>query len=221
MAMEHSAGLTPLHNDDPESLESRWGIRKIVTETIETNADGDDSLSAPITQAWAAAIVTNPWTRKSATDVDLVNAPKEIAARLSKLLSDRLNQALGGATNIKAFGKGAIIGDRGALEHGAALTHTPYFASNLRNFFEGSAVISFADTRGSAGEPLVIPLCEKNTGIKRDFYQALTVRLADAPRGDEIVLVAAASTGPRPFPGVGDRTTDKPLDQEVLNGAFQ
>ena len=210
---------TPLRHGDPDSLEASWGLRRIVGEVTEILTEAGSPLDVPVRQAWAAAVVHNPWIG-SGTDTDLISAPRPIAARLAKLLSDRLLTALGGVEQVEAFGKGALIGEAGELEHGAALTHTPYFASNLRTMLAGTAVISFADTRGRAGEILTIPLCEKTTGIRRDHYQAVRVRIPDAPRADEIVLVAAAATGPRPFPRVGDRTTDLPLDENLMNGAF-
>ena len=208
-----------LHHGDPSSLEAQWGIRKIVMETANILREGGTDLPIPVRQAWVAAVVKNPWVA-TGTDSDLINPPQRVAARLAKFLSDRILKALGGTDAIEAFGKGAIIGEAGEFEHGAALTHTPYFASNLRSFLGGTAVISFSDTRGNPGELLVVPLCEKNTGIHRDHYQSVRVRIPDAPRANEIVLVAAASTGPRPFPRVGDRSTDLPLAQELMNGIF-
>lgn len=208
-----------LKQDDPEAIESRWGLRRIVLQVVETQREGEAALSTPLLQIVAAAVVKNPWVGGSVGD-ELVHSPQWIAARLSKLLSDRLLDAAGGRDRIEAFGKGAIIGESGELEHGAAIMHSPYFASHLREFLGGTAVISFADTRGPVGETLVVPLCEKNTGIRRDHYQSIRVRVPDAPLPNEIVLVAAAATGPRPFPRVGDRSTDLPLDTSLMNGVF-
>lgn len=217
--MSPTVAPTSLRHAAPASPEAEWGVRRLVLETTEVLTEGGDPVVRPITQAWAAAIVHNRWVG-GPTDDDLVTPPRSIAARLAKLLADRLIGALGGANSIEAFGKGAVIGTAGELEHGAALTHTPYFASSLRSLFDGSAVISFADARAAAGDPVSIPLCEKTTGVRRDHYQTVRVRLPDAPRADEIVLIAAAATGPRPFPRVGDRTVDPPIDSNITNGAF-
>lgn len=207
-----------LRQSDPKSIEAQWGIRGLLTETTEIFSENNSSIRTPIKQTWAAAIVNNPWVG-TPTSQELIESPRPVAARLSKLLSDRLLRALGGAEAIQSFGKGAIIGEAGEMEHGAALTHTPYFASRLRNFLNGEAVISFADIRARAGETLVVPLCQKHTGTARDHYQSVRVRVPDAPRANEIVLIAAAASGPRPFPRVGDRTTDQPLDHSLMNGA--
>lgn len=213
------AAPAQLRQASTTSLEAEWGIRKILTETTEILADGGTATPAAIKQAWAAAIVRNPWVGGPA-DENLIDSPRRVAARLSKLLSDRLLAVLGTVDAVQAFGKGAIIGEDGEMEHGAALTHSPYFASNLRTFLGGTAVISFADTRGRDGDVLVVPLCEKHTGIVRDHYQGVRVRIPGAPRRDEIVLIAAAATGTRPFPRVGDRITDQPLNNDLMNGVF-
>lgn len=122
---------TPL---DTASLEEFWGVRKLVTHTVETLAEAGDGVAVPITQVSASAIVQNRWL-DTGTDSELIQSPQHIAARLSFLLSNRVLEAVGSADKIIAFGKGAIVGEAGELEHAAALTHTPYFASHLRDFF--------------------------------------------------------------------------------------
>lgn len=209
-----------LEYSDPGSIEARWGLRKIVVQQTETFREGGSQLSTPIRQISAAAVVKNPWIGLG-TGSELIESPVDVAARLAKLLSDRILARVNEEGSIEAFGKGAIIGESGELEHGAAITHTPYFASSLRTYFGGTAVISFSDSRGPAGEPLSVPLCEKHTGVVRDYYQSCRVSIADAPLPDEIVLIAAASTGPRPFPRVGDRMTDRPLDTPQMNGVTE
>lgn len=209
-----------LRHTNPASIEAQWGLRKIVVERVQTFADGGARMSRPVTQATAAAVIRNPWIGMG-PDSELVISAQHIAARLAKLLSDRLLDALGGMERVEVFGKGAIIGEAGELEHGAAVTHTPYFAGHLRQFLGGTAVVSFADTRGRAGEVLTLPLCEKRTGIKRDDYQTVRVQIADAPASDELVLVAAAADGGRPFPRVSDRSTDQPIDISGMDGVFE
>ena len=208
-----------LNHGNYDSVEARWGLRKLVVSQCEVLREGDSDLPHMIKQVTASAVVKNPWV-SGGTESELIRSSQHIAARLAKLLTDRILTVIGGAAGVQAFGKGAIIGVDGELEHGAALTHTPYFAGHLRSFFEGTAVISFADTRGAAGESLIVPLCDKETGVRRDYYQSVRVCVPDAPLPDEIVLVAAAASGPRPFPRVGDRTTDLPLDITHMNGVF-
>lgn len=209
----------PLRHGDPASLEARWGLRKIVYTQEQYVSEYGQGPARPAIRATAAAVIRNPWVGNDIA-TDLQTPVQEIAPRLAKLLTDRLIEHLGGAANVQAFGKAAIIGTAGELEHGAAMIHTPYFANLVRELLEGEAVIYFSDQRAGAGEPLVIPMCHKTAGTTRDFYQTVTARIADAPRPDEIVVIAAASTGPRPHPRVGDRTTDPKVKATDLESIY-
>jgi hypothetical protein len=135
---------------------------------------------------------------------------------LARLLTDRLLAALGGVDEIEAFGKAAIVGTAGELEHAGALIHTPYFGNLMREFLGGESIICFADTRADAGESLVVPLWHKTHAATRSHYQTISARVPDAPRADEIVVIAAASTGPRPHPRIGDRLTDPIITSQNL-----
>jgi hypothetical protein len=160
-----------------------------------------------VSRAAVAAVVTNPW-RGSGPGQDLGPAVEELAPGLAALLVDALAVALGGVDHIEAFGKAALIGTGGELEHGAALIHTPYFGNLVRGLLDGESIICFADTRADAGTVLTVPMWHKTHAATRSHYQTVDVRVSDAPRRDEIVVVAAASTGPRPHARIGDRRTD-------------
>ena len=209
---------TPLRHTDVNSIESRWSLSKLVVTADEWRADSGTPVEGA-TRVLAAAVIRNPWV---GTDVetDLQSAVTEISPRLAKLLTDRIIQHIGSADRVVAFGKGAIIGTSGELEHGAALIHTPYFANLVRGFLAGDAVIAYADDRGDAGATLTVPLGRKNAGPTRDYFQTLVARIPDAPRPDEIVVIAGASTGTRPFPRSGDRTTDPRVIASDLQGVF-
>ena len=71
-----------------------------------------------------------------------------------------------------------------------------------------------------AGEPLVVPLWHKSQAATRSHYQTVTARVPDAPRADEVVIVGAASTGPRPHPRIGDRTTDPAITSKSLESVL-
>ena len=83
---------------------------------------------------------------------------------------------------VEAFGKAAIVGSAGEIEHGGALIHTPYFGNLMREFLEGESIICFADARAEAGEPLVVPLWHKTHAATRSHYQTVSTRVPDAPR---------------------------------------
>jgi hypothetical protein len=192
-----------------------FGLRKLVLyrEVVVTEAGAQPARRTQ--QASVAAVLRNPWVGTSPTH-DLSDEAKRIAPVLARLLTDRLSAALGGVDAVEAFGKAAIVGTAGEIEHGGALIHTPYFGNLMREFLEGESIICFADTRAEAGEPLVVPLWHKSHAATRSHYQTVSTRVSDAPRPDEVVIVAAASTGPRPHPRIGDRTTDPAVTSKNL-----
>lgn len=169
----------------------------------------------PALRATAAAVVRNPWIG-TGPDQDLAAEVEAMAPLLARELSRRLLDSLGGVEAVEAFGKAAIVGGSGEIEHAAALIHTPYFGNLMREFLGGDSIICFADTRADAGETLVVPMWHKTQAATRSHYQTITARVSDAPRPDEIVVVAAASTGPRPHSRIGDRRTDPAVSAGVL-----
>lgn len=199
--------------DNPEEL-----IRKIVLSKEEVLLENGTPPLIPAARAAAAAVVVNPWAGLG-PDADLSAAAQWLAPAIAGALIDRLLSALGGPDAVEAFGKGAVVGTGGEIEHGGALIHTPYFGNLLRESLEGTSIICFADSRGDAGEALVVPMWHKTAAATRSHYQTVGIRIPDAPRADEIVVVAAASTGPRPHARIGDRKTDAQVSWSTLVGA--
>ena len=190
-------------------------VRKVVVYREAVLSEGGHAPARPAERASAAAVITNPW-RGTPPSTDLSEVVAAIAPPLAKLLTDALLEALGGVERIEAFGKAAVVGTAGELEHAAALIHTPYFGNLVRAFLGGESIICFADTRAEAGQTLVVPLWHKTHASTRSHYQTISTRIADAPRAEEIVVVAAASTGPRPHARIGDRATDPDITPTVL-----
>ncbi|WP_309124610.1 amino acid synthesis family protein [Arthrobacter sp.] len=200
-----------------EDLARRVGVRKITVLTEELLRDGQGSLPTSVKRAAAAAVIRNPWAGSPVTN-DLAAETERIAPVLAKVLTDRLTAALGGAGEIEAFGKSAVVGLNGEVEHAAALIHTPFFGNLVREFLEGSSILCFSDDRAEPGTSIAVPMWHKEAASTRSHYQTLTLSLSDAPHPDEIVVIAAASTGSRPHPRIGDRTTDRPVTAEILEG---
>lgn len=169
----------------------------------------------PALRATASAVVRNPWIG-TGPDRDLSPEVEAMAPLLARELTDRLIDCLGSVDEVEAFGKAAIVGTAGELEHGGALIHTPFFGNLMREFLGGESIICFADTRADAGECIVVPLWHKTHAATRSHYQTISARVADGPRADEIVVVAAASTGPRPHARIGDRRTDPSVSATQL-----
>jgi hypothetical protein len=199
--------------------EATIGLRKLVVYRDAVVTEAGARPTQPARRASVAAVVRNPWVGTGPTQ-DLSPEVTRIAPTLAKLLTDRLIAALGGVDAIEAFGKAAIVGSAGEIEHGGALIHTPYFGNLMREFLDGESIICFADTRAEAGEAMIVPLWHKTQAATRSHYQTVPVRVPDAPRGDELVIVAAASTGPRPHPRIGDRSTDPVITTKSLESVL-
>ncbi|MET8982652.1 amino acid synthesis family protein [Streptomyces sp. NPDC004539] len=191
------------------------GLRKLVLYRDVVLTEAGEAPGQPARRASVAAVIRNPWVG-TGSSADLSMEQGRIAPVLAKLLTDQLIASLGGVDEIEAFGKAAIVGAAGEIEHAGALIHTPYFGNLVREFLQGESIICFADTRAEAGETLVVPLWHKTRASTRSHYQTISARVSDAPRADEIVVIAAASTGPRPHPRIGDRMTDPVVTTETL-----
>lgn len=207
------SSVSTLHGYQP--IAAAIGLRSIRTVTEELPPADAQPGAAPILRAAAIAVIANPWAGTTVTH-DLEPETQRIAPVLAKLLTDRLNDALGGPDAVQAFGKAAVVGLDGEIEHAGALIHTPYFGNLMREALEGTSILCFSDARSAAGASHRIPLWHKTAPATRDFYQSLEVHLADAPHPGEIAIIAAAATGPRQHARIGDRTTDRVITSDIL-----
>lgn len=198
-----------------DHFDASIGLRKLVVYRDVVLTEAGEAPAQPARRASVAAVIRNPWTG-SGPSADLSREQVRVGPVLARLLTDRLIASLGGVEEIESFGKAAIVGTAGEIEHAGALIHTPYFGNLVREFLDGESIICFADTRAEAGETLVVPLWHKTKASTRSHYQTVSARVSDAPRPDEIVVIAAASTGPRPHPRIGDRLTDPVVTTETL-----
>jgi hypothetical protein len=190
-------------------------VRKIVVHTEELLAELGQPVRTVTKRVAAAAVISNPWLRQGVVE-DLQSEVTAVAPQLARELTGRLVAAVGGVARVEAFGKAVIVGLDGEVEHGAALMHTPYFGNVFRELVEGSSIICFSEERADAAASLSVPMWHKTAASTRSHYQSVPVRLPDAPCPDEIVLVAAVSSGPRPNARIGDRRTDPRVRLEDL-----
>ncbi|MDQ8702516.1 amino acid synthesis family protein [Streptomyces sp. LHD-70] len=208
--------LHPSDQSDPSVVaDAGIGLRKLVLHQEVVLTEAGEAPARPARRASVAAVIRNPWVG-SGPGVDLTAEQLRIAPTLARFLTDRLVGALGGVDAVEAFGKAAVVGTAGEIEHAGALIHTPYFGNLVREYLQGESIICFADNRAEAGETLVVPLWHKTHAATRSHYQTIGARVPDAPRADELVVIAAASTGPRPHPRIGDRMTDPVVTTETL-----
>ncbi|MFD5746156.1 amino acid synthesis family protein [Streptomyces sp. NPDC127033] len=192
---------------EPSAVPVVPGVRKVVTVVDEVLLELGRPVAVPVRRVAAAAVIRNPWAGRGVV-ADLQPEVERIAPGLARLLTDRVIRALGGVDRVESFGKAAVVGLDGEIEHGGALIHTPFFGNVLRELVEGTSIIVFSDDRLPAGEPLTVPLWHKTAAATRSHYQTAHIRVPDAPRPDEIVVVAAGASGPRPNARIGDRRSD-------------
>lgn len=193
-------------------------IRKYVVYDEETLIEGFRKAETPLRMFAVAAVIENPWAGKYIED--LKPEILSIAPPLGKELTQRITNLVGGGGRIEAYGKAAVVGLDGEIEHASALIHTLRFGNFYREAVGAKSYLSFTNTRGPADSPIMIPLMDKNDAGRRSHYLTIQFSIADAPRSDEIVVAIGGSIGGRPHHRIGDRYQDlKDLGHDVENPA--
>ena len=168
-------------------------IRKIQLILEEVRHDGGPVPETPRRVGAALACVKNPFAGRY--EPDLQPAMEDLKP-LGQEMSERLIEALGGAGGIDGYGKGAIVGEAGELEHGA-LWHVPGGYAMRGLLGQSNAIVPSCMKRGGIGSCLDVPLGHINAAYVRSHFDGIEVRLPDGPKADEIVFVLAMSTGGR------------------------
>ena len=180
-------------------------VRKLVVSVEDVWHDGGPRLTLPLRRGCCAAAVKNPYAGRYVEDITPM---MEALKPLGREMAARLVAALGGADWIEAYGKGALVGLAGELEHGA-LWHVPG-GYGMRDLLQGSHAIVPSTTKiGPAGTTIDIPIHHRVAAYVRSHFDTLEVRVADAPRPDEMLLVIAMATGARPHARVGGLRVDE------------
>jgi len=193
-------------------------IRKYVVYDEETLIEGFRKAETPLRMFAVAAVIENPWAGKYIED--LKPEILSIAPPLGKELTQRITNLVGGGDRIEAYGKAAVAGLDGEIEHASALIHTLRFGNFYREAVGAKSYLSFTNTRGPADSPIMIPLMDKNDAGRRSHYLTIQFSIADAPRSDEIIVAIGGSIGGRPHHRIGDRYQDlKDLGHDVENPA--
>lgn len=176
-------------------------IRKIVTFLDETLIEQGQPVSPAIRRAAAVAVIENPYAGKYQNDLsELI----DIGEELGHLLAERAIAALGIAgTSVESYGKAAAVGEEGELEHAAAILHPKFGAPVRKALGKGAALIPSSKKRGGLGVVLDVPLGHKDAAFVRSHFDGMEIRISDAPRSHEIMVVLALATGGRPLPRVG------------------
>lgn len=189
-------------------------IRKIITSVEETRMEMGREVAPPIRRAMAAMVLKNPFAGRYVEDLsELIEASVPLGAELAA----RAIAALGIAGDqVQGFGKAALVGEDGELEHAAALLHPKMGAPVRAALGKGPALIPSAKKRGGPGTSLDIPLGHKDAAFVRSHFDAIEIRVTDAPMRDEILLCLALTTGGRPLPRVGGLTVQQIIGQDGL-----
>ena len=187
-------------------------IRKLVTLTEQVRSEAGRPVDPPVTRVVAAAVIANPYAGAFVDDLtELADASVELSALLAAAAVARLE-----GRPVHSYGKGGIVGMAGELEHVAAMLH-PKFGNPLREACGGGkAIIPSAKKRGGPGTTLDVPLHHKDAAYVRSHFDAIEVRIVDAPADDEMVIAAAVTDGGRPLPRVGGLTVEGIVGEDGL-----
>lgn len=166
-----------------------FSVRKLHVSVDEEWAPEASSDPGPsLRKAVAAAVIANPFAGSHVSDLsELIGW----GTALGNLLGAEAVKALGQPAF--SYGKAAIVGIDGEQEHGVALLTTLYGDALRSQVGGGKAWISSSTKRGVAGSAIDVPLAHKDALYVRDYYDAVEVRVQDAPLPDEIVVVAAVA----------------------------
>ena len=189
-------------------------IRKMVTVVDEIHYEMGQQVNPPTRRAAAIAVIENPFADKYVEDLEML---MQIGEELGAILGKRCIKALGiKPSAAQSYGKAALIGENGELEHGAAILH-PRMGAPLRKEVEkGAALVPSSKKRGSMGDPLDIPLGHKDAAYVRSHFDGMEVRVNDAPRANEILVAIAVTDSGRPLPRVGGLSADEAEGKDGL-----
>ncbi|MDW7710259.1 MAG: amino acid synthesis family protein [Deferrisomatales bacterium] len=189
-------------------------IRKLVTIVEETRTEAGRAVNPPTRRAAALAVIANPLAGRYAEDVTMLVQSGE---ELGSLLGKRAVEALGiRPEQAESYGKGAIVGVGGELEHAAAILHPKLGAPFREAVGGGKAIIPSSKKMGVPGTELDVPLHYKDAAFVRTHFDAMPVRVQDAPRDDEIVVALVVTDSGRPLPRVGGLTVAEAKKEDGL-----
>lgn len=176
-------------------------IRKLVVTVEETHKEMGRAVHPPTRKALAIAVIGNPYAGRYSESLDELIA---IGEELGEMLGERCVQALGiDPAQAESYGKAAVVGEAGELEHAAAILHPKLGAPLRKTVQKGAALVPSAKKMGGPGTPVDVPLGHKDAAFVRSHFDAIEARLPDAPRAEEILVAVSVTDSGRPLPRVG------------------
>lgn len=182
-------------------------LRKLVTFSETTLVEGGRAAPVPLRLFAAAAVLPNPWAGRGFVS-DLRPEITAIAPVLGEMLTAEIIRLAGSGEAVEGYGKAALVGTAGEVEHASALIHTLRFGNIFRAAVGGKSYLAFTNVRGGPNAPILIPLMDKRDEGRRSHYLTVQFAIPDAPAPDEIVVALGASIGGRPHHRIGDRYQD-------------
>lgn len=180
----------------------QFPVRKVVVTVEEVRHEGGPAPATPRRRAAALAVVANPFSGRWEADLQ---PAMEALKPLGLELTERLLATLG--EGVDAYGKGAIVGEGGELEHGA-LWHAPGGYAMRERLGRALAIVPSAKKVAGMGARLDVPIGHVNAAYVRSHFDAIEVGIADAPRRDEIVFALVMAVGPRVHSRMGGLEAD-------------
>lgn len=176
-------------------------IRKLIVQVDEIRFEMGKAIDPPTRKALAMAVIDNPYAGRYSESLDELIA---IGEELGGLLGKRCVEALGIAPEqAQSYGKAAIVGEGGELEHAAAILHPKLGAPLRQAVGKGAALVPSSKKQGGLGTAVDVPLGHKDAAFVRSHFDAMEARVADAPRANEIVVAVVVTDSGRPLPRVG------------------
>jgi len=174
--------------------------RKFHATVEEIFHEGGPRAVRPLRRAALLAVIHNPYAGRYEPDIlPMMEALNDLGVEMA----GRLVTMLGGdPKTVEGYGKGAIVGAAGELEHGA-LWHVPGGYAMRRVLGEAKAIVPSAKKVGAPGSHLDVPITHINASYVRSHFDAMEVGLADGPHEDELLLALVMTTGPRIHARVG------------------
>lgn len=189
-------------------------IRKIVTTVESTFQEIGRPIDPPTRRAAAVAVIENPFAGRYEEDLEEL---MQIGEELGDLLGRKCVEALAiQPAQAESYGKAAMVGECGELEHAAAILH-PRLGKPLRAAVEkGAALVASSKKMGLMGHPLDVPLGHKDAAYVRSHFDGMEVRISDAPRRNEIMVAIVVTDSGRPLPRVGGLEAKDAIGEDGL-----
>ena len=182
-------------------------LRKFAKFVDKTFIEGEKKAKEPVLLVSVAAVIKNPWAGKGFVE-DLKPEILDLAPQIGDLLVPELIKEIGTGEKVLAYGKAAMVGLNGEIEHASAFIHTLRFGNKFRDAVGGTSYLSFTNTRGPAGSKVSIPMMHKTDSGLRPYYLTHEFTVHDAPNEDEIIIAIGGAPTGRAHARTGDRYQD-------------